>query len=255
MVVREQPFTSAPITILEGPQRSGKSSTAVARVVHPTLKLTAEEYCQRHNINAKVVWAKDIVKMIPVGIGKVSPRIIARQAVIMRNGQREKLIIPKSFPISKGISIFCNFHLYGLYYHLRSFSDIIRGLADGSIKDGYLIIDQAEIAGNAREGMSAFNKALTKYSNQLGKRHLHTMLLYPHEKMGDWIYRFGATERISCSYDDITQEVTLYIRKKGDIRDRPPTSYWVPQYMPYYDTDELIDLTNGEVNRALEAVS
>ncbi len=149
------------------------------------------------------------------------------------------------------IRIFCNFNLYGIPYVHATLAQIIEWLDAGIIRDGFLLIDEHYIGGNARESMNAFGKVLAKFSMTIRKRHLHVILIYPHERMADWIYRWAVTERILCSYDERNHMITLIVKKR---KSRPKTiRYYAPQYWGYYDTDELPRLPAKQIGRAIEA--
>ncbi len=244
---RKTPFSQADIRLHEGEQGMGKSNTAVGRVVEDVLRQTAELYIKGKGIQGEVLHARDIVKVVS---GKVT--ILAREAIIKVDGGKRRIVIAKEYPLAP-VNIFCNFHLYGLQYRYCSFAQMIEGLADGTIHDGWLIIDQAEIGGDAREGMKLLARTITKYGFQFRKRRLHVIMLYPSRKVADWRFRSIFSETVSCSYNQKTHEITLYIWKRGEKKERPPVTYWAPQYWPYYDTEELIGLPEGEVARAIQA--
>ncbi len=149
------------------------------------------------------------------------------------------------------IKIFCNFHLYGVPYVYGTLGQIIEWLDAGIIQDGHLVLDENYIGGNARESMGSLGRALTKYSMSFRKRHLRVIMIYPHERMADWIFRWAVRERILCSYNEKTHYITLTIKRR-----RLPTktvSFYAPQYWKYFWTDELFQLPTRDVGKAVAA--
>lgn len=244
-----QPLSHARICLCEGEQGEGKSVTAVARVIGASIRSIV---AIRNGENGKeykaVALSKDDkewlrAKDIPYFFDTVKMQLEDDWHI----GR-----IPDNYIIVPSIGIFCNFHLYGVEYTYATMAQIIEWLDKGLIRDGYLVLDENYITGNARESHAAFSRALTKYSNTFRKRHLNVIMMYPHERMADWIYRWAVREWILCSYDEKTYIVTLTIKKR---REREKVvSFYAPQYWKYYDTDELPRLPASQVDKAKEAV-
>ena len=183
------PFTESPITLIEGEPRSGKTNTAVARVV---------------------------------------------------DAYRED-------PSTK---IFTNFHLYGIKYVLIDLATLLEYLNSKLLKDGYVIIDEAYIGLNARDGMAIINKIGTWFGMQAGKRRVHLIVIVQHGRMVDWIYRWLMSEHILCSYNAKTRMITLQVKKKNAKRIRV-INYYAPQYWSYYDTEEIVEIPDSKIAKAI----
>jgi hypothetical protein len=219
-----KPFSSARVRIIEGEQGSGKSITAVAKIVDSYQLDCIRIFCQEHNI-------KCIVKSYDArrGIAKVQ-----------KDGAIRMFKMPSSYKLHSPMRIFCNFHLYGIpYVYCPSFRDILSWLKQDIIRDGWLVIDEYYIGGNARESMSALGRQLEKQSFQYRKMRLEVMILTPMARLIDWTARIIPTERISCEYEEKTGNVTLQIRKKGHKGTREIT-YDSKPYRKYYWTEERI---------------
>ncbi len=150
------------------------------------------------------------------------------------------------------IKIYANFHLYGIRYVYLPLPLMLEYLNSGLIQDGYLLIDEAYISGDAREGMTAVVKMITKMANQMRKRHLHLYMTIPNAKMIDWRYRWAVTEKIMCiNYNERTHEITLLIKNKRKSRKPRKITYDGSQYWKYHDTDEILEIPQTQIAKAL----
>ena len=128
-VVKSKPFNYAPVTIIEGEQKSGKTETAVTRVVDPTYAgMTSVKLPSKVEVKAEPVLNKNGYPII--GYGKLwlpnekSPRIMK-----IPNG---------SIVIADGVKVIYNGHLYGIRYIHMKLPDIIKHLNDGTIRNCYV---------------------------------------------------------------------------------------------------------------------
>ena len=151
------------------------------------------------------------------------------------------------------IKIYANFHLYGIRYVYLPLPLMLEYLNSGLIQDGYLLIDEAYISGDAREGMTAVVKLITKLANQMRKRHLHLYLSVPNAKMIDWRYRWAVTEKIICvGYNENTHMMKLIIKNKRKYQRPRTVVYDASQYFSYYDTDEQIEIPQSQIAKAIQ---
>ena len=239
-VIKPKPFAYAPITIIEGEQRSGKTETAITRLVDPTFeKMTSVKLSSGEIIKAEPVFSKEGYPFI--GYGK-----------LWIPGQTPKImkIPPKSVVRADSIKIIYNGHLHGIRYAHMKLSDIIQHLNDGSIRDCHLTVDEAYIGGDRRDGMSPLVKTMTHLGYQIGKRHIYLTLCLPDSSVLDLRLQNIETEHIVCSYDEDRQRITKYIVNRKKYKRRRVVSYYAPTYWRYFDTDENFQLTEVEIARA-----
>ncbi len=221
-----EPFSEAHICMIEGDQGSGKSNTAVGMVVDAYRKDAVQIYC------------RDVLKIICLFKG-FDPK--SRIAKIKVNGQQKLIRIPQSYKLISPIRIFSNFHLYGIpYVYCPTFSHILKWLKADIIRDGWLLIDEYYIGGNARDSMSKFGKALQKQGFQYRKMQLEVVLLTPLASLIDKYARITPTKRILCSFNKKTREITLEIREKG-VKGTKTVTYPASQYWRNYWTNERIN--------------
>lgn len=243
-----KPFSSAQISLCEGEQGDGKSNTAVARVIDAAIShIVAVRKQDGTEIKAAPLTTDDKQWLKSKGYSYTFDTV----KLYYPDFGWKVMRIPHDGIIVPSINIFCNFHLYGVVYTFGTLAQIIEWFDAGIIQDGYLVLDENYIGGNAREGMGSLGRALTKYSMSFRKRHLHVILIYPHEKMADWIFRWAVRERIMCSNNEKTHYITLTIKRR-----KQPTktiSYYSPQYWKYYWTDEMFKLSTREVGKAVAA--
>ena len=148
------------------------------------------------------------------------------------------------------IKIFANFHLYGIKYVYANLGTIVEHLNSGLITEGYIIIDESYIGGDARMGMTLMTRILTWFGSQIRKRQLHLILIAQHGRMIDYRFRLFMTEHILCSYNEKTYVITLTIVKRGEKKKRVHT-YYAPQYWKYYNTNELPQIPEAIIAKTL----
>ncbi len=229
-----KPLSHAPIALIEGEQGSGKSTVAVARIVDHYFKRAVEIYLEEKGIVAEVL----------------SYNVDSRVARIKQHNIKKSITIPPDYKLYSDLKVFTNFHLYGIRFKYCTLPEILALLQDGTLSNGRLTVDEAYIASNAQETLSAFTKAVSKFSMTARKRHLHMDFLYPHSRMATWITRWAWAEHIMCSYDENRRMITLDIQRKGYPRPKTIRLY-APPYWRYYDTDELFKLTQDQIGRAV----
>lgn len=240
-VARVKPFTYAPVTIIEGEQKSGKTETAVTRVVDPTFaNMTSVKLADGTIIKAQPLLNKEGYPII--GYGKLwlpnqEPRIMK--------------IPPKSCVIADSIKVICNGHLYGIRYFHMKLRDIIMHLNDGLIRECFLIIDEAYIGGDRRDGLSPLVKVISKLGFQIAKRHITLIMCLPDSSVLDLRLQGLETEHIVTSYDEITQKITMFIRNRKKYKRPREVSYYAPTYWKYYNPDEEFEIPEIQLTRAL----
>ncbi len=219
------PFTEAHVTVIEGAQRSGKTCTAVARVV------------DAYHIDCVRVFCETVLK-IKCEVKSYDRR--TRTARVKYNGQLKILRIPEKYKLWSPMKIFCNFHIYGIpYTFLESFEHTLELLKKNVIINAWLVVDEAYVGMNARGCMKALGKELANQYWQLGKMQLDVIIVTPMARLVDWELRTIPTEHINCEYNAKTKKITLTIRKKG-IQGERKVEYDSTQYWPNYKTNERI---------------
>jgi len=219
------PFTEARVTIVEGDQGEGKSTTGVARIRDAYDKDCVRVYCE------ETFKIKCDVKSYDRG---------KRIARIQYNGTTRLIRIPTSYKMHSQIRIFSNLQLFGIpYVYCPSFNHIMAWLKNGVMVDGWLLIDEAYLGMNARACMSALGRELESQYFQFRKMRLNVIIITPMARLIDWAMRTIPTEHIHCSYNKKTFKITLAIRKRG-IKGEKKVSYDARQYWPNFDTNQRI---------------
>lgn len=250
MVVAEEttkkstPFTYARVTIIDGEQGSGKSMSAVAIVVDATFK----------DISSVKMPDGEEVKAKPV-LDQYNYPYIGYAKLFINGKWKTMKIPPKSIVRADGVRIIYNGHLHGIRYAHMELIDIIKHLNDGTLKDCYLIIDEAYIGGDKREGMSPLVRVLTKLSKQLRKRHIHLIMCTPDSSELDQRFQKIEVEHIVCSYDEDTAKVTKFITNRKKYKKTRIVDYDAIIYRKYYDTDEIYEIPEVQMQRALAMAS
>jgi hypothetical protein len=249
VVRRPKPFNFAPVTIIEGEQKSGKSETAITRLVDPT-------FFGMTSVKLNCGSDKEIeVKAQPI-LNKEGYPIIGYSKLWLPNQEPQNMKIPpKSCVIAKDINIICNFHLYGIHYHYMKLPEIIKHLNDGMIRDCYLVIDEAYLAGDRRMGLSPAVKVISRLGWQLAKRHIILTMCLPDSSVLDLRFQKIETEHIVTSYDIESREITMYIQNRKKYKKIREVSYFAPTYWKYYNPDEEFEIPDIEMNRAIAMLS
>lgn len=219
------PFTEADVTLVEGDQGQGKNNTATGMVVDDYYIKCIQNFCDEHNIKA-----------IARGFDRRN-----RVARILREGHLKYIRIPPNYKLHSDLRIFSNYHLYGFpYVYIPTFGHLLHWLKTEFIIDGWLLVDEYYVGGNARDSMTAFGKELEKQSFQMRKMQLKVVILTPHARLIDKWTRITPTKHIICSYDKKRKEITLTVRKKGERGSRVLPPYDATQYWGNYWTNERI---------------
>lgn len=250
IVRKTKPMTYARVTIIDGEQGSGKSETAVSFGVNAMHKgMTSIGIYRGLDDAGKPVFV--YCKAQPI-LSKRGFPIIGYAKIWLPNQEpRIMKIPPKSLICAEGVRVIYNGHLWGVRYVHMELKDIIKHLNDGTIRDCILIIDEAYITADRREGMSPLVKAVSKLSKQLRKRHIHLIMCTPDSTELDLRFQKIEVEHIVCSYDEMTQMVTKYIRNRKKYKRPREVSYDGRLYRKYYDTDEIYELTDIQIERAM----
>lgn len=232
----DKPLSYAPVTICEGEQGSGKTNTAVARIVDVAFAtITGVELPDGRIIPAK--------PLMPPQIGRFIFHAKGYEPCVVN--------VPKGGIVIPSTKIYTNFHLYGIKYKHLPLPLLLEYLNTGLIRDGYLVIDEGYIEGDAREGMTAVVRTITKLSMQIRKRHLYLIICTPHARLLDWRLKWVHTEHIMCSYNEKREEVTLIIKNRRKYRKPRVLTYDAKPYQKYFITDEIIEIPRDQIARAL----
>jgi hypothetical protein len=155
--------------------------------------------------------------------------------------------------IAEDVRIFANFHFYGIRAVYFTMAEIIEHLNDGTIRYGFLYLDEHYMSGNAREGMSPVVRAVTKLGNQMRKKHLHLTYITPVARQLDFLERSNVRKRVLCQdYNEETHIITYSVQEKGTKGTRVK-SYYAATYFPYYFTDEHFAMGDNQIGRAILA--
>lgn len=225
-ITSTQPFSEAHVTMIEADQGGGKSCTATGMVVDAYYRSCIKVYCKENHIDCTVK-------------GYDHKNRVARIKV---NGQLKLIRIPSNYKLHSPMRVFSNYHLYGIpYVYIPSFAHLLKWLKMGLIVDGWLLIDEYYVGGNARDSMTAFGKEMEKQSFQMRKMQLEVVIITPHARLIDKWTRLTPTKHIMCSYDKKRREITLTIKEKGQKGSRILPPFDATQYFPNYWTNERIN--------------
>ena len=243
----QEPATFADIRLINGEQRSGKSTTGVA--------FAADDYYDHLEaivspsgefIKAKVLSKEDKLYLRKCG---VAPNIFKYVRVFSDDGVQSKIIkIPQGFLVKSPVKIFANFHLYGLWYAYISLVDIIQYINTTLFHNSWVLSDES-VMNDARNSMEIAGKLSVALGATIGKRNIHMCLMVQYNEMIERRYRLFHTMRALCSYDATAKVITCDMKKRGE----PAFSYdyWEPNYRRFFDTNELVPVPQYKIDRTL----
>ena len=262
VVPKPPPLHYAPVTIVEGEQKSGKTCFCVTRVVDPTFKyLTA---IKLYNGTPKGITVKAEPVLKPNGYA-----VINWAKIWLPNSPTPKImpVPPKSILIADGVRIFANFHLKGIRYRYMTEKEIIVHLNDGTItgmplskddpvKVAFLIIDEAYMAGmDRRRSLDGLSVVMSHLGNQFAKRHLNVMIALPNANYLGFRITDLETEHVVCTYDEFREEILARIQARKKYKTPRAVPIKARQYFKYYNPDELKQMSGNDLASALNAVS
>jgi hypothetical protein len=239
-IKKAKPFTFAPVTIIEGEQRSGKTETAITRIVDKTFQgMTSVKLRDGIEVKAEPVLNKEGYAIINYG------------KLWLPNQEPRTMIIPAgSCVIAKDYKAIYNGHLYGIRYAHMDFKDIITHLNDGTLRDCDAVVDEAYLGGDRRNGLNPLVKVISQLGWQIGKRHIYFTMCLPDSSVLDLRFQKLETEHIVTSYDEYTRRITMFIRNRKKYKRTREVSYYAPMYWKYFNTDETFEISEVQMARA-----
>ena len=262
MIAKPPPLHYAPVTIVEGEQKSGKTCFCVTRVVDPTFKYLNAIKLYNGTKEGIVVKAEPVLK-------KNGYAFINWAKIWLPNSSVPKImpVPPRSILIAGAVRIFANFHLKGIRYKYVTEKEIVTHLNDGTItglalaKDdpvevAFLIIDEAYMAGmDRRRSLDGLSVVMSHLGNQFAKRHLNVMIDLPNANYLGFRITDLETEHVVCEYDEFREIITARIRARKKYKSPREVPIQARQYFKYYDPDELKQMSNKDLASAIAAVS
>ena len=242
VVNRHKPLAFAPISLIEGDQGAGKSNYCVSEAVDVTFaNATSIKLADGHEFKCSGILNDGGYPII----GKVRVHLSTKDIIVKCPAG--------SVVIADGVRIYANFHFYGIRAVYFTMAQILEHLNDGTIRYGYLYMDEHYKDANARENGNVVVKAITKLNNQMRKKHLYLSYITPFARQIDWQERASVRKRIYCSdYNEETHIITYDIQEKKHRGIRTKT-YDASVYFPYYFTDEHFAMGETAIGKAILA--
>jgi hypothetical protein len=235
-----QPFTSAKIALIVAEQGQGKSTFLTARVVDDTFA----------NVSSVKMPNGYEVKASPALNEKGKP-MVGYATIHFPDKKPFMAKVPTGASvIAENIKIFANYHLYGIRSFYVDLAFMLEHINDDLFLDAWLLVDEGYIEGDARNSMSVLNQIITQLGMQMRKRRVRFMIAYPLNKMADLRYRLVRTEYVTCTYNEVTYEVTAEIKRTNEKK--KTVTFFAPLYWAYYDTEERFKLPESRINKALK---
>ena len=240
--VGDAPHSFAHLFMISGAPGGGKSVTLTGLIVDRT-------------------WATLKAIQSPAGkIYKVTPYYdeddsVLHDLAILKdsNGRNRTIEVPDNYMLIPSTKIFANYHLHGIKYVYCTVVDMIKWLNDQTISNGILGVDESYIEGEARRGSSQIVVLMTQFAQQMRKRMLEMYLLTQHPRFIDWRFRFLLAKKYICRYNENTHYVYLIVKDVMKNKEKT-TKYWGPQYWKYYDTNELPEMPQGQIDKAIQSM-
>jgi hypothetical protein len=223
---REEPFTEAHVTYVEGDQRQGKTIFAVKTLTQVYYKDCARIFFkERYNLDVEVK----------------SYNRKNRVVKIKYQDEIKYLKIPEDYKLHSPMKIFSNIHIYGIpMVYIDSKERLLEWLKSGFISNGWLLVDEAHRWIGARNSMTSIGKELQGEMFQIAKSMLDLIIVSHLPGLIDWSVRTIPTKRINIErYEKSTHRVYYTIREKG-VSHTGEYSFDATDYFANYDPNEKV---------------
>jgi hypothetical protein len=240
------PHTYADFKLATGDQGSGKSCTIVGYAVGDYYtQMTGIVNQNGEFIKAKCIDQRDRVILKQSGL---TPSKFKYLRILDDNGKSNLIEKPKGWMVTSLVKIFANFHLYGIEYAYISLADIIQYINTPLFENSWILSDES-VMNDARNSMEAAGKLAASFGATIRKRSAHYCIAAQYSEMVERRFRLFQTTRISCTFDADTQYVNLTIKEPK--QPEYDTDFWAPQYYPFYNTKEIIQVPQYKIDNAL----
>ncbi len=242
----------ADIRLITGEQGGGKSTTSVALpigVYHDNL--TGLRFTSGEVVKALPLTQADKALLQKAKLS--SPYKLRYARVVSPDGAETKLVkIPPECMRLSATRIFANFTLYGVEYVPIHAADIIEYMNTDLFQDAWILLDES-VDTDSRNSMDSVGKLMAIFGATIRKRCAHLLLSLQYKRMIEHRFRLFATTTIICSYDEITQYITVDIKRRSEPAFS--TSYWQPTYRPFFDTHEIVKAPQYKIDNALAKIN
>lgn len=244
---RNQPATFADIRLITGEQGSGKSNTLTAFPVDDYYgKLTGIMSLSGNVIKAKAINNDDKKFLRQNGI---TPNKLKYVRIFSDDEKQSKIIkIPDDYIVVSPVHIFSNFPLFGIRYALITIEEVIQYINTELFNDAWILYDESVMT-DARNSMEGVGKLMAFFGGQIRKRRAKFCLAAQYNEMIERRYRLFATTRITCSYDEYSQYITLEIKKRNEPAFT--IGYYATNYWWYFKTDKLVEIPQVKIDNTL----
>jgi len=144
--------------------------------------------------------------------------------------------------------LFANYRLFGVPYVYLTLEDLASRANADTIKDGYIVLDEAYLAGDSRLGQKSFNVFFTWFTMQSRKRRLTMIIIAQHIRFLDWRIRAERTKHIICGKGRRKGTINLVVRGKGKPRS---FTYDCRKYWQYFNTYEVPAISDRSIAKAM----
>lgn len=238
----------ADIRLITGDQRSGKSNTGVALAIDDSVKQMDKLITPTGEfIKAQALTKEDRKYLMNMG---VMPGMHKYAKVFSDDGKQSKIIkIPNDYLIGSPVKIFANFHIYGIAnFAFISLVDILQYMNTELFNDAWILSDESVMT-DARNSMEAGGKLVAIWGATMGKRNAKLCFMVQYASQIELRFRLFAKTRIECTYDKVRKLITVEVKKAG--QSTFSYDYYAPNYWRFYDTNELPQVPQEKIDRAL----
>ena len=238
--MEQQPASYADVRIINGDQRQGKSTSAVAFAVEDSFKqLTGLR------TGTQVIKARWVTKEERRGLPGSPFRYVV---VFGPKGESKVVAVPQGYTIETPVKIFANFHLYGVPFVYVALADILQYMNTELFNNSWILSDESVMT-DSRNSMDTAGKIMAAFGATIGKRNVHMCLSTQYSEQIERRYRLFHTMRVLCTYDEDRKIITCDMKKRGESS--YSFDYYAPNYWPFFNTNELIPVPQEKIDKAL----
>ncbi len=159
--------------------------------------------------------------------------------------------IPTDYYVLSPVKVFANRTFYGIRYVNFDLEKFIAYINTPLMTSGWIVLSESVLL-SRKDTMSYVGRFMEWFGAECRKRHLRMVIDTQYRRMLQSIFHLYATTTVECSYDEDTSIVTLDVNRSSPVM--TSTDYMSLKYRRFFFTDEHMDIPQGRINRALQAV-
>lgn len=249
----------ADIRILQGEQRSGKSTTATALVSCDVFAMARGLITPNGTfIKAKALVQDEVDWLVKSGKGNDEDIPLRFLRVFASDGKTSKIIEkPRDWMVDSPVRVFANFHFFGFRFVLIDLQFMIEHMNSMILyatneSPVWVILDESFMT-EKRDTMTVVGKDMAQMGSQVGKSAAHMIIITQYLDMVQSRFVRFATTKVLCSYNKNTKMVHIDVNKTSDVMRSCDFDSTI--YRRFYNHREKVLIPEYRQNQALKIIN